>query len=280
MQKNIFVVGLDPLNLSQLHQLRHAKEYCYRELGSYEEVQCGSRLPVREILDRSANIPRDFSTPVDALIGYLDFPVSTMLPLLRRPYGLPGPSLETVLKCEHKFWSRREQRAVIGDVIPAFCDVDPFDPAAADKITLEYPFWIKPIKSHSSYMGFLVHDRQELERSLAAIRRRIGKLAEPFNLVLEYADLPDEVARVDGYHCIAESIISRGEQCILEGYVHDGMVQVYGVIDSIRDGRNHSSFSRYQYPSRLPESVQQRMIGVSGRFLRHIDYDDSPFNIE
>ena len=94
------------------------------------------------------------------------------------------------------------------------------------------------------------------------------------------AELPAEIAPVDGRHCIAESIISSGRQCTLEGYVLDGEVHVYGVVDSIREGRHRSSFARYQYPSTLPKMVQQRMIDAAAKVLRHIGYDHSPFNAE
>ena len=37
---------------------------------------------------------------------------------------------------------------------------------------------------------------------------------------------------------------------------------------------------RYQYPSSLPDEVQQRMLAITRRFIAHIGYDDGPFNIE
>jgi len=45
--------------------------------------------------------------------GYMDFPVSTMLPLICKEFGTRSPSLESLLKCEHKYWSRVEQKKVI-----------------------------------------------------------------------------------------------------------------------------------------------------------------------
>lgn len=280
MAKNIFVVGLDDFNLSQLRQLRHASDYRFHALASYEEIKRSNRFPVRDILEKAQQKLQTFSGSVDAILGYWDFPVSTILPLLRQPWGLPGPTLEATLKCEHKYWSRVLQKEVIPLFVPDFAEVDPFEPGAADAIELEYPYWLKPVKSASSYLGFRIHNRDELQQSLAIIRDKIGRFAHPFNVILGYANLPADIAHVDGNHCIAENIISNGEQCTLEGYVYDNDVNVYGVVDSLRGGRHKSCFTRYQYPSSLPMTVQQRMIEATVKLLQHLEYNNGPFNVE
>lgn len=278
--KNILIIGLDDFNLSQLQALRHADEYRFNSLISHKAIKQGARFPVQEFLQEARKQLDAFDDAIDAIIGYWDFPVSTVLPILRHHCGLGGPSLEAVLKCEHKYWSRKQQAEVCPESIPPFEAVDPFDPQASDNVRLEFPFWIKPVKAASSYLGFKVHDRQELEQSLTTIRAGIGRFGDPFNYVLQFADLPAEIAAIDGNHCIAEGIISAGRQCTLEGYVQQGEVHVYGVVDSIREGLHQSSFSRYQYPSLFPEHVKQRMIDTTSRVLQHMDYDNSPFNIE
>ena len=168
----------------------------------------------------------------------------------------------------------------MGDLVPGFCAVDPFAVDLAAPIDLAFPYWLKPVKAHSSHLGFKIRNRPDFEQAIEAIRAGIHVLAEPFNHILSFADLPPEIAPIDGNHCIAEAMISAGRQCTLEGYVLDGEVVVYGVVDSLREGTHRSSFSRYQYPSRLPRRVQQRMIEAAGRFLRHAGYDRSPFNME
>jgi biotin carboxylase len=278
--KNIFVVGMDDFNHRQLTDLRHAQDYIFHSLGSHQEIKSQERFDIAGYLERAAAVLAMFDGRVDAIVGFWDFPVSTMLPILRRQAGLPGPTLEAVLKCEHKYWSRIVQQAVVPETVPSFCAVDPFAEDAVARCPLDYPFWLKPVKSASSHLGFRVHNEKEFRRSLAAIRAGIDHFAVPFNHILDMAELPPEIALVDGRHCIAESIISSGRQCTLEGYVLDGEVQIYGVVDSVREGRHRSSFARYQYPSILPRPVQQRMVDAATRVLRHIGYDHSPFNAE
>jgi hypothetical protein len=92
MAKNIFVVGLEDFNLSQLRQLRRASDYCFHALASYEEIKRPNHFPVHDVLQKAQQKLREFTGSVDAIVGYWDFPVSTMLPLLRQPWGLPGPT--------------------------------------------------------------------------------------------------------------------------------------------------------------------------------------------
>ncbi|MEJ2760335.1 MAG: D-alanine--D-alanine ligase, partial [Gammaproteobacteria bacterium] len=221
---------------------------------------------------------RDFPGSVDAIIGYMDFPVSTMLPILRRDFDLPGPTLESLLKCEHKYWSRLEQQKAVPEVTPAFAVFDPFVENPAGRIDLAYPFWVKPVKSAGSWLGFRVGSDAELHRAVETIRRHIGRFGDPFDYILEQAELPPEVARVRGNWCIAEQIIG-GRLCTVEGYILNGTVGSHGTVDSILYP-GMSSFFRYQYPSRLPGAVQRRMLDVIERFLTAVGFDNSAFNIE
>jgi hypothetical protein len=144
----------------------------------------------------------------------------------------------------------------VPELIPEFRVVHPFDGNAVERCDLPFPFWLKPVKSVLSHLGFLVRDRIEFTSCLETIREHIGRYALPFNYILGLADLPEEIRVVDGFHCIAESLISTGRQCTLEGYVLGGEVVIYGVIDSIREETEScSSFARYQYPSTLPVAV-------------------------
>ncbi|MEX2374829.1 MAG: D-alanine--D-alanine ligase, partial [Dehalococcoidia bacterium] len=209
-----------------------------------------------------------------------DFPTSTILPILRAHCGLPGPSLETVLKCEHKYWSRLEQQKVIPDHIPRFAAVNPFAENPRDGIEFDYPFWIKPVRAHSSFLGFKIDNDADFEHAMEEARQKIGIVALPFDEILQMASLPLEIEEVDGWHCIAEEMISADAQATIEGYVFNGEVRGYGFIDSARGGRHGSTFSSYHYPSELPQSLHQRMEEVSRTFLSSIGYDGSPFNIE
>lgn len=278
--KHIIVFGADDFNLEQMRALPYAGEYKIQGMRTADGGQTGPEIPLRTLLADAHEELQNYPEPIDAIVGYWDFPVSTLLPLLREPFGLPSPSLESVLKCEHKYWCRLEQKPVLADYIPDFCPVNPFAEDPLAEVDLAFPFWLKPVKSVSSHLGFKVRNVEEFNHAIAVIRRGIHRFAERFNELLGLADVPEYIRKVDGYHCIAESIISEGAQCTLEGYVHRGEVVTYGVIDSMRSGLHRSSFSRYQYPSKIPRAVREEMASVAARFMRRIGYDNSPFNVE
>ena len=278
--KNIFVFGADDFNLAEMQALESARDYRFHRLYDYEDIRHVEEPPVEALQKGALDRLNSFQGSVDAIVGYWDFPVSTMLPLLRKPFNLPSPTFEAVLKCEHKFWSRREQRRVIPEYIPDFGVVDPFSENPLQQVDLDFPFWIKPVKAVASHLAFRVRGRAEFNHAIEVIRRKIGRFARPFNYLLQFAHLPDDIAAVDGQHCIVESVISRGRQCTLEGYVYNRDVVVYGVVDSFREGSHRSSFSRYQYPSSIPVRIQQEMIAQVVKFLGHIEFDQGPFNVE
>ncbi|APE31910.1 D-alanine--D-alanine ligase [Halomonas aestuarii] len=280
MSWNVFIIGYDALSRRMLPNLRHAEEYVFHPLLSLDQVVHAEEYPFDRLVEEALTELRGFSGTVDAIVGYWDFPTSGLQPVLRREWGLPGPTLEAFLKCEHKYWSRLEQARSVPECVPAFQALDPFDDRAVDAVEIDYPFWIKPVKAHSSHLGFRVENADQLREVLPIIRAGIGRFGRPFDEVTAHAELPDEVAAVTGHHCIAEAIISSGRQCTLEGYAQHGELHLVGIVDSLRDAAHPSVLLRYQYPSSLPDEVQQRMLAITRRFIAHIGYDDGPFNIE
>ena len=77
---------------------------------------------------------------------------------------------------------------------------------------------------------------------------------------------------------MAEQMIG-GRQCTVEGYVYEGEVVPYGIVDSIRYPQV-LSFFYYLYPSTLPARVQAEMYQITQTIMRHIGYDNAGFNIE
>jgi hypothetical protein len=231
---------------------------------------------IPDLLDRAIAQLDGRERPVDAIVGFWDFPVSTLVPMLAERYGLHSASLESVVKCEHKYWSRLEQQKVT-DAYPPFGLVD-LDGEARLPDGVSCPAWLKPVKSYSSELAFKVDDDDAFTAAVAEIREGIGRLGRPFEWILDRLDLPPEIAEVGGQACLAEQAMS-GARAATEGYVHDGRVVVYGVLDSI-NYPERSSFLRHQYPSQLPERVQKRLIDVSERVIGQVGLDWTTFSVE
>ncbi|HEY7866897.1 MAG TPA: D-alanine--D-alanine ligase, partial [Psychromonas sp.] len=76
--KNIFVFGADEFNLSLMRSLESAQEYCFHELYQYSEVKTGKEFPVKTLYEGAVARLKNYPGSVDAIVGYLDFPVSTI----------------------------------------------------------------------------------------------------------------------------------------------------------------------------------------------------------
>lgn len=278
----IAFLGLDPFNRTELASLRDAERYRFVDLLRFHGELRPDHGPIdfdRLLATAEARLAA-LDRPADAIVTFWDFPASALVGVLRNRRGLPGPSNEAIAMCEHKLWSRLEQRAVVPDLVPAFCGFDPFATDPLAMIDLAFPFWIKPVKAHSSHLGFKIRNRADFDRHLPVIRAEIDHFATAFDQYLRHVDLPDAIRPITGRWCVAEAIISAGRQCTLEGYVHRGEVVVYGTVDSLRSGKHRSCLTRYQYPSTLPRRVQGRMIAATHTVLTRFGYDAAPFNIE
>lgn len=280
--KNIFVIGFDEFNRKELASIREAENCEFRGLLDHDEIVVPKTgiIEFERLREKAEDRLAHFEGSIDGIVSFWDFPSSAMASVLRNAHGLPGPTNEALAKCEHKYWSRLEQCEVVPELVPAFCAMDPFAEDPLSQVTIDYPFWIKPVKAHSSHLGFNIRNGEDFRSHLPEIRQKIGYYGVPFDEFLRHIDLPGHIRPVTGHWCIAEGMISAGQQCTLEGYVYNGRVEVYGVVDSIRAGKHRSCFSRYQYPSALPRHVQTRMIDATRKVLTQFGYDCAPFNIE
>jgi biotin carboxylase len=276
MRKNIFVLGLDEGNVDPLRHMLDAEHYRFHQLLTVDELQAGE-IDLPGLLDRAKRQLRTFDGSIDAIVGYWDFPISSMVPMLCARFGLRSANLEAVVRCEHKYWSRLEQRAVVDEVCPRFAIVD-LD--TDDKLPegLRYPVWLKPVKSFSSELAFCARDDEEFADAVGEIRQGIDRLGDPFEFVVEQVDAPVEVAEVGGSGCLAEESIS-GAQLTVEGYNDGDDVHIYGVVDTI-PYPGTSSFLRYEYPSTLPPDMLARASSVARRVIKRIGLESIPFNIE
>lgn len=276
MSKNIFVLGLDEVNYATLQELPHNEDYDFHQLLTVEQLQEGT-VSITELLDEAKRELDRFEGSIDAIVGYWDFPVTMMVPILCARYRLRSADLKAVVKCEHKYWSRLEQQKVI-DEHPAFglLDLHDDDPQIPDGLT--YPVWIKPVKSASSEGAYYVEDDAQLQRAAVREREDVGRIGEPFGDILDMLDLPAEIAEVGGTACIVEEAAT-GAQVTVEGYSTGERIEVYGVVDSLTYP-DSPSFLRYQYPSRLSPELQDRMADVSRRVIDAVGLRNSTFNIE
>lgn len=100
--RNIFVIGLDDFNARLLRSVRDSDRLNFIGLLDYEEVVAARHFDVESLLDKARRQIRNFDGSIDAIVGYWDFPTISMMTILRNEFDLRGPTLESVLKCEHR----------------------------------------------------------------------------------------------------------------------------------------------------------------------------------
>jgi len=275
-KKNVFVVGLDEFNQEKLKRLPEASECRFLPAVKFNEIRDVGDISIPDLLNAADDRIKKAGR-IDAVVSYLDFPGSVLVPIIAEKYDLPGPSLQSVMKCEHKYWSRLEQKKVIPENMPRFKPFDPFDDDAYDKIGFYPPFWIKPIKSYHSYLAYQIKDKDHFYECLKEVREHIDFMSEPFSYIVSEYNMPENISGMKE-KMFAETPIS-GFQCTVEGYVYNDEIVIYGVVDSINE-KKCPSFARYQYPSLHPYEVQYRMAELSRQVIKQIGIKNSAFNVE
>jgi ATP-grasp domain len=190
--------------------------------------------------------------------------------------GLPGTDPQAILSAQHKWLARKIQQRVVPEATPAFSHfsyeiLNPLDTG------LPFPFFVKPIKATWSVLARRVDNFSELQQHLSfhpLEKFIIKRLVKPFNEILKLNGLNE----VNAHHLIAEEIIE-GHLVTLEGYAKDGQIHHLGITDSVMFPRSYA-FKRFEYPSRLPASVQKRMEDIATKTMHAIGFDFGLFNME
>lgn len=203
-------------------------------------------------------------------VGYPGMPVAS---IVAERLGLAGPKVERVLRCEHKYYSRLSQQALVPSATPQFEIVPPGGIVQRDEFKLPFPLFVKPVKSCFSINAQQVASLSELRLITQTSRMPEGFL-RPFNDLLgAYTNYEYDAS------CLLAEALLEGVQVSLEGYVFEGAVQTLGIIDALMFPGT-ISFERFVYPSRLPADVQARMRQIAQAFINGIGYDNALFNIE
>ena len=196
--------------------------------------------------------------------------------VLAKRMGLPGTNPAAVLTAQHKYYARR----LIADLAPeASIGFEVFDcrEPAPERITLPFPLFVKPVKATYSILARRVENFAELKEHLTFKpfeKHILERLIRPAN------QLNDDFMgfAIDVHHIVAEEVIE-GMQVTVEGFVEEGKVTLFGVVDSVMFPGT-SAFERFEYPSRLPAEVQQRMHALTEKLIAGFGFDHGMFNAE
>ena len=93
-RRNVFVIGLDDEHRRDLEQIPDRDRFHFHPLLEREDVRV--ECDVDHMIEEAEAALRSFDGPVDAIIGYWDFPVTAVASILCETFELPSPSLEAL----------------------------------------------------------------------------------------------------------------------------------------------------------------------------------------
>jgi hypothetical protein len=142
---------------------------------------------------------------------------------------------------------------------------------------MPFPLFVKPVKSYLSILARRLDTFSDLSRAVAEVPR-LAPVGQMFDALVGVSTLDRRFRAVPASALLLEEALS-GHQVTLDGYAYQGQVVPLGVVDSLFFPGT-LSFERFEYPSRLPPGVQERMARIAERVVRHIGLDRTFFNIE
>ena len=225
--------------------------------------------PIAEIARIGAELAgRDIA----AIVSTDDYPGAALASVLAKTLGLPGPDPKVSLICQHKYLSRLAQARILPEAVPPFWPIDVAAGAALPD-GIAFPVFVKPMKSFFSIGA----QRIECAAELAEAKRKWIAL-DDFFLPLERLLKREAGVEIGTTRLIAEGLL-KGHQVTVEGYAFGGKVDILGVTDSIFFPGT-LAFSRFEYPSALPDGVQERMAETARALMEGLGFDNGLFNIE
>ena len=244
----------------------HGHDYASLAL---EDLTAGRPGEVGDVEEELENLVARYSRyRLDAVISTDDYPGSALAAILAERLGLAGVAPAVNLACQHKFYSRRLQCEVEPSCVPPYQLLN-----RPEELALELPILVKPVKSFFSVGATPVRSPRQL--ASASARARLPEpFFRPFAALFErYVGQPMGRGRV-----LAEGLL-RGKQVTVEGFAFRGRITILGVVDSVMLPGTRA-FQRFEYPSSLAASVQERMQALAIRLMAGLGYRDGMFNVE
>ena len=203
----------------------------------------------------------------EGIIGTHDYPGVLVASLCAEKWGFSFTSVESILRCQHKYYFRKHLQQAVPEATPTFFLVDDQD---AD---YTFPLFLKPIKSSFSRYAQVIQDQETLFYVLNEGLFDPSYLQFFNEIFSEYTGIE---TNANSY--MAEGLLI-GHQVSLEGYVYNNTVEILGIIDAILH-EGTLSFERFIYPSSLPNQVQRKMHQITIKAVRSLGLNNTLFSVE
>lgn len=223
-----------------------------------------------QILARIESMRQQYEGKIDGITSAVGYPGMSVVAILAKQLGLPGPAPDAIMRCEHKYYSRVAQQRFVPEATSQFTALNIGEKPPSE---ITYPRFLKPIKSFMSMNARRVDTEEQVLECLRSATLP-NSFVEPFDEMVAAHTTMKRTAR--GF--LLEELL-QGVQVSLEGFVYHRQPQVLGIVDAVMFPGT-ISFQRWIYPSRLPDAVQELMSRTAIDFFRGIKYDNAMFNME
>ena len=222
---------------------------------------------VLEYLERCRAYAREHA--IEAVISTHDLG-DLLAAILARDLGLPGPSVEAVFLCLHKYYGRRREPA------PIRCEALRLDDPSPS--VFGYPCFLKAPWLKLGLLGFKLEGPQDLERALAVARREYPAWSK------QYAPLFREHIDREAFPLAAEDILLveefvEGPQVTVDGWSYGDEVHVWAITDTnLYPGSR--AIDNFSLPSRHPAGLQAELACRAEEAIRAFGFRGGFWNIE
>ncbi len=207
---------------------------------------------------------------ISAVFSTEDYPGTILAAIVAQTCGLRGLNPHSVITHQHKLYARELQKQAIPTHCPSFALL-----AAGIAVPngFTFPFFIKPVKCSFSRGAETIYSKEQLQEITQHAQLPDAYLQQINWFISHYTDyqlVPD--------HVLIEELL-HGEQCTIEGFMFNGKITIVGIVDAVMFPGT-ISFKRFEYPSRLPQEVQEQMAAIAFTLMSASEYGDGFFNIE
>lgn len=185
-------------------------------------------------------------------------------------FGFPGPSVESVFLCLHKYYGRRAEPN------PIHCQaIDLHDPAPPVAV---YPCYLKPPWLNLGILGFKLESAADLDRALQVARRDYPAWSPLYTPFFErYIDLEKYPLAVQDMMLVEEFV--DGPQVTVEGWVYDRQPHLWAITDT-NTYPGTRVIDNFSLPSRHPAHIQAELERQACAAISSVGLDNGFFNIE
>jgi hypothetical protein len=196
--------------------------------------------------------------------------------LVAQRLGLPGADPASLLRAQHKYEARLRLREIAPELCPDF-ELIPYAITLEEARRLRYPMFVKPVKATFSVLARRCDTPEELIEHLRFQpweKHIISRLIEPHDQALKR--FPQ--FRISSRHMLVEELLE-GRQINVDGYVHDGRVNLLGMADELMYPGT-MAFARFASPADVDAVLKLRILEATEKVLHGFGLTHGFFNLE